>query len=256
MSGPDKFQQESVRTPEREIAGRSRRGFLTMAVAAAAGLGAWKWLNTHPEQESLAWPLRRMLRFNERAAGALYDPSHLSPGFPPSRIQPDRVNGDIGLGDDFKLDKWTLSVESLTGASPKRQITLSEIKALPKVEHTTELKCIEGWSVVVHWTGARFSDFTEIYSQGSKRARYAALQTPDKEYYVGLDMASLLHPQTLLCYAMNGAPLTMEHGAPVRLVIPVKYGIKNIKRIGSILYTDRRPNDYWAERSYDWYAGL
>jgi hypothetical protein len=75
------------------------------------------------------------------------------------------------------------------------------------------------------------------------------------EYYVGLDIASALHPQTLLCYEMNGQPLTPQHGAPLRLVIPVKFGIKNLKRIGTIRFTDVRPADYWAERGYDWYAG-
>ena len=64
------------------------------------------------------------------------------------------------------------------------------------------------------------------------------------------------HPQTLLCYEMNGEPLDTQHGALLRLVIPVKYGIKNIKRIGTIRFTDERPADYWAERGYDWYAGL
>ena len=69
------------------------------------------------------------------------------------------------------------------------------------------------------------------------------------------DMASALHPQTLLCYEMNGRPLTPAHGAPLRLVIPIKYGIKNLKQIGTIQFTDERPADYWAERGYDWYAG-
>lgn len=85
--------------------------------------------------------------------------------------------------------------------------------------------------------------------------RYVSLETPDDGYYVGLDMPSALHPQTLLCYEMNGQPLSPAHGAPLRLVIPVKYGIKNIKRIGTIRFTDQRPADYWAERGYDWYAG-
>ncbi len=80
-------------------------------------------------------------------------------------------------------------------------------------------------------------------------------ETPDREYYVGLDMASALHPQTLLCYEMDGRPLTPDHGAPLRLVIPVKYGIKNLKRIGTIRFADVRPADYWAERGYDWYSG-
>jgi DMSO/TMAO reductase YedYZ molybdopterin-dependent catalytic subunit len=84
---------------------------------------------------------------------------------------------------------------------------------------------------------------------------YAALETPDREYYVGLDMASSLHSQTLVCYEMDGRPLTPQHGAPLRLVIPVKYGIKSLKRLGTIRFTDERPADYWAGRGYDWYAG-
>ena len=69
-------------------------------------------------------------------------------------------------------------------------------------------------------------------------------------------MPSALHPQTLLCYEMNGQPLTSAHGAPLRLAIPVKYGIKNIKRIGSIAYMESRPKDYWAQEGYDYYAGM
>jgi len=73
--------------------------------------------------------------------------------------------------------------------------------------------------------------------------------------YVGLDAASALHPQSLLCDAMNGAPLTAGHGGPLRLVIPVKYGVKNIKQVNEIAFTNRRPADFWAERGYDWVAG-
>jgi DMSO/TMAO reductase YedYZ molybdopterin-dependent catalytic subunit len=69
-------------------------------------------------------------------------------------------------------------------------------------------------------------------------------------------MASALHPQSLLAYEMNGQPLEDRHGAPLRLVIPVKYGIKNLKRIGRIEYTNSRPADYWAEQGYDYYSGL
>ena len=127
---------------------------------------------------------------------------------------------------------------------------------------------IEGWSVVTQWAGARFVDFANLYRPATRSGkppdprkrpedlvRYVSLATPDDDYYVGLDMESALHPQTLLCYEMNGKPLTAPHGAPLRLVIPVKYGIKNIKGIGTIHFTDRRPPDYWAERGYDWYAG-
>ncbi len=147
-------------------------------------------------------------------------------------------------------------------------LTLADIKRLPRVEMTTELKCIEGWSVIVHWAGARLSDFAATYQPPTRNGaspdvrqrpqdlvRYVGLETPDEGYYVGLDMASALHPQTLLCYEMNGQPLTLAHGAPLRLVTPVKYGIKHIKRIGRISFTDERPADFWAERGYDWYSG-
>ncbi len=121
----------------------------------------------------------------------------------------------------------------------------------------------------MRWTGVRLADLAAHYgtatrtgragdleTAGADLFRYVSISTPDRAYYVGLDIKSALHPQTLLCYAMDGRPLTPEHGAPLRLVIPVKYGIKNLKRIGSIRFTDERPADYWAERGYDWYAGL
>ncbi|MBA3439166.1 MAG: molybdopterin-dependent oxidoreductase [Pyrinomonadaceae bacterium] len=141
------------------------------------------------------------------------------------------------------------------GASmPFGRKTLDNIRALPRVEITTELKCIEGWSEVVHWAGARFADFADRYAPATPGS-YVGLETPDGGYYVGLDMESARHPQTLLCYEMDGKPLALEHGAPLRLYIPVKYGIKSIKRIGTISFTDDRPADFWAERGYDWYSG-
>ncbi len=151
---------------------------------------------------------------------------------------------------------------------PGLLLTLDDIRSLPRVEMTTELKCVEGWSTVVNWTGARFSDFINRFQPATRNGSapnvaeqpenllpYVSLVTPDGGYYVGWDMPSILHPQTLLAYEMNGAPLTLEHGAPLRLMSPTKYGIKQIKRIGRIAFTAERPADYWAERGYDWYAG-
>jgi DMSO/TMAO reductase YedYZ molybdopterin-dependent catalytic subunit len=131
---------------------------------------------------------------------------------------------------------------------------------LPRVSETTELKCIEGWSAITNWTGARFADFARAYPP-PPGTKYVALVSepdgyPDERYHVGLDIESALHPQTLLAYAMNDAPLNAAHGAPLRLIIPVKYGIKSIKLITHIAYSATRPGDYWAEQGYDWYAGL
>jgi len=246
----------------------SRRGFVVAGSAALAGLGAWGWLVTRGEEDGLPWPLRRVLEFNERLARGGFRASRLSPEFPRAAARMPRVNGEIGLDPSIDLAAWRLRVVGEADHQTATLLTLAEIKALPRVEMTTELKCIEGWSTVVSWAGARLADLAARTGLATRSGRptdardnpmdllgYAALETPDGNYYVGLDMDSALHPQTLLCYEMDGQPLSPEHGAPLRLVIPVKYGIKNLKQIGTIQFTDVRPADYWAEQGYDWYAG-
>ncbi len=179
--------------------------------------------------------------------------------------EPDNKVPGLSIAERFDRMAKELASEN---PEPGLVLTLEDIKRLPRVEMTTRLKCIEGWSTIVYWAGARLADFIAAYQPPTRNGsapdvrnrpadlvRYVSLVTPDGGYYVGLDMASALHPQTLLCYEMNGAPLTLEHGAPLRLYIPVKYGIKSLKRIGRITFTDTRPADLWAERGYDWYSG-
>ncbi len=239
----------------RQAVVRSRRAFLTMGVAAAAGYGGWEWLRSRPKVGGVEWPIRGVLQRNEELAESYFSDGHLAPTFDASKAGPEtRVNGDIGLGDGFDPRQWTLNLQEAGGGA--RQITMSQIRDLPRVEQTTQLNCIEGWTQIVHWAGVRFADFTEKFAPDSRGAAYVSMQTPDQAYFVGLDRASALHPQTLLCYEMNGADLTSAHGAPLRLVIPVKYGVKNIKRIGAVAYTNLRPQDYWANEGYDWFAGL
>ncbi len=233
----------------------SRRSFLWGALAVGATVGGVKWLGAQRAEEGVAWPLRRGLQTSEELWRSVFRPSQLAPTYPASRAREIRVNGSIGLSDDFDPAQWKMSVVGLTGA-PAR-VALDEIKALPKVTMTTELKCIEGWATVVNWSGARLSDFVRQYADDpTKLPDYVGLTTPDGGYFVGMEKAAALHPQTLLCYEMNGKPLTLEHGAPLRLVTPIKYGIKNLKRIGTLSFADARPDDYWAQRGYDYYAGF
>lgn len=251
---------------------KSRRSFLVGGIAAAAGVGAWQWLRTRAEDGGLQWPLRRAHELNERLARGYFEPERLAPTFPRAPGQMPRVNGDIGLDEGFDPATWRLRVEGLTTQSGMEsgmvELTLDDIKRLPRVELVTLLKCIEGWADMGHWAGARFADFaaaykprmrngttTDVAGRPEDLVRYVGLETPGRGYYVGLDMASALHPQTLLVYEMDGQPLTPEHGAPLRLFTPVKYGIKNLKRVGTIRFTDERPADFWAERGYDWYSG-
>jgi DMSO/TMAO reductase YedYZ molybdopterin-dependent catalytic subunit len=165
------------------------------------------------------------------------------------------VNGSDGMSAGFDPAAWKLKVARAPGDT--LLVTLDEIKALPKTEIVFDFKCIEGWSQVTHWGGVKFSDFANKYNLVPQiQMNYAGLVTPDKGYYVGIDMPSVMHPQTLLCYEMNGKPLPMNQGYPLRLIIPVKYGIKHLKRIGTIFFSNTRPPDFWYERGYDYYAGL
>lgn len=252
----------------RRMRQRSRRAFLLWGAGLAAGAGAFEWLTTRPEAGGIPWPFRKSLDLNGWLARGLFSEHRLSKTFKADQAGPDRVNGDVGLDEDIDIAAWKLRVEGLASGGGALMLDLDAIRKLPRVEMTTEFKCIEGWSVIVHWAGARFSDFMKAYPPRTRsgsafslnRAEdlpaYVSMATPGDGYYVGLDMESMLHPQTLLCYEQNGVPLSQEHGAPLRLAIPVKYGVKNIKRIGTIRYSNDRPTDYWAERGYDWYVGL
>ena len=254
---------------EQQMRRLTRRSFVTGAFAALAGLGTWRWLTTATAEDGVPWPLRRVLRFNQGLAESLGAPRQLAPAFPAESIQgAPRTNGLIGLATEVEGAGWQLSVQH-EGRGHGQTIHLRDVQELPRHDLITELKCVEGWSEVMHFGGVRFVDFVTRFGLATRSGRapdpagnpqdlfhYVYLATTDEAYYVGLDMASALHPQTLLCDTMNGQPLTRAHGAPLRLYLAVKYGYKSLKRIGLIRFQDERPSDYWAERGYDWYAGL
>lgn len=248
--GPE-LSDEAARS---EMGRRARRSFLVGGVAAIAAYGGWRWLKSAEMVDGIPYPLRQAHMFNEKLSRAYFDSERMAQTFTPAPNAIPRVNGGIGFNEDFNPEMWRLHVTGLNGSNPELSLTLDDIKGLPRVEMTTQIKCIEGWSDMGHWTGARFSDFAARYAPDSRNP-YISLETPDGGYYVGLEIESALHPQTILCYEMGGAPLTPEHGAPLRLYVPVKYGIKSLKRIGKISFTDERPRDYWAEQGYDWYSG-
>jgi DMSO/TMAO reductase YedYZ molybdopterin-dependent catalytic subunit len=245
----------NTRTPEQEIRRRTRRAFLTMGAGAVGMAAVWRWLNSLSPDGDISAPLRRVLGFNERVVRTtLFGDNHLVKTYPASAIRHLKVNGEFGLEQPLDAAAWNLEVAPVNGSPLK--LGLADVQALPRFEEIIDFKCVEGWSVVTQFAGARLADFTAKFAPGSEKAAFVGMNTPLKDYYVGLDMPSALHPQTLLAYEMNGKPLEDKHGAPLRLVMPVKYGIKNIKRIARIEYTDQRPRDYWAEQGYDYYSGL
>ena len=254
----------TLEAAKKQMSQRSRRNFLIGGATALIGVFGWKWMPDETKQALL----RKTFEFNERVSQIFYSPSRLSPEFPLTSVSPRRMNGMAGMEGAFDAANWSLSIGGLANRADDLIVSLDQIKSLPRTEMTTELKCVEGWSIIVNWAGVRFSDFAaaylpktldgslpDIFNSPEKLVPYVSLTTPDNGYYVGWDMPSILHPQTLLAYEMNGEPLLPEHGAPLRLASPTKYGIKQIKRIGRIEFTAERPKDYWAEQGYDWYSG-
>jgi DMSO/TMAO reductase YedYZ molybdopterin-dependent catalytic subunit len=257
-----------MKTLEQKIV--SKRGILNRKIISfwifnacmLAFLFGWTWLYRQPFDGlmggGIRQPLRTVLNTNEAIFSKIYSQNHLSKNYPISKaVKNVRFNGDLGLDLKNKFDTagWRLNVIKNNGDTLK--LTLDDIKKLPKTEVCFNFKCIEGWDQVTWWAGVKMSDFIKAYGlQEEASMNYVGLSTPDEEYYVGIDMASALHPQTILCYELNGRPLPVKEGFPLRLIIPVKYGIKHLKLIGSMYFDNNRPKDYWFERGYDYYAGL
>jgi len=258
--------KKKIKTPltiEQQI---KRRNFISFGAFFALGGSAivgWKWLLDAPDEVSgitggTKAPLRRALNKTELFFRNFFSNNHLVKTYPKERAEKAvRVNSLIGIEDDedFDLKKWKLEVK--LGRDSSLHIGIEEIITLPKAEIIYDFKCVEGWDQIQHWGGVKLTDFLLHYKLEELASKsYMGLETPNGEYYVGLEKESVLHPQTILAYEMNGEPLTIDHGAPLRLIVPVKYGIKNLKRIGVMSFHDTRPRDYWAEQGYDYYSGL
>jgi hypothetical protein len=164
-----------------------------------------------------------------------------------------------GNGKAAVADPYAKHAASGPGATPGIVLRIDDLRRLPYVEQITQFKCVEGWSQIVRWGGVRFSDFMRAYPPADidgAPPRFAEMETEDGSFNASFDMPSLLHPQTLLCYTIDGRPLEPAHGAPLRLAMPLKYGYKQIKQIATITYGNKRTPDYWEKLGYDWYAGL
>jgi len=239
---------------DKQVKVQSIISFSIFIIAFTAGIFAWKILRPESKKD-ISKPLRKTLLFNESVFSKIFDQDKLVKTYPKSEaVSRVRVNGREGLRSPMDSAGWHLQVVKKNGDT--MSFTMEDIKKLPKTEVVFDFKCIEGWSQKTWWGGVKFSDFVNFYHLNDEvQMNYAGMMTPDRGYYVGLDMKSLMQPQTILCYEMNGKELPLDQGYPLRLIIPVKYGIKHIKRIGTVYFSNLRPPDFWAERGYDYYAG-
>jgi DMSO/TMAO reductase YedYZ molybdopterin-dependent catalytic subunit len=204
----------------------------------------------------------RALTFDDDVAEALYSPTRSVRTYKPGDLTPLRNNYNGRTPSPDYIADWTLT---LTGLASGTDIVLRlpDLGQQPQHAQITRLCCVEGWSAIAGWSGIRFADLLRAYPPAAD-AKWAAIESavnldgrgnPDP-YYVSIDLPTAQHPQTLLATRLNGSPLGADHGAPLRLVAPMKLGLKNIKAITKIAYVAQQPHDYWADRGYSKYDGL
>jgi len=275
-----------IELPERTIRSRTRRDFLLLGAGALAAAGAFWWLlpdetkqkhltpalrdwldslegRIGPDRERRERFLNRVLTFDDDVAEALYSPTRSVRTYSKSSATPLRNNYNGATPQPDYLPAWTLGVSGLASGRVERFTVGDLLNRFERHEQVTRLCCVEGWSAVAWWGGLRFADFLEAHPP-VPAARWAkivsavnvdSMGNPDP-YYVSIDLSTARHPQTLLATHFSGGPLPLEHGAPLRLVAPMKLGLKNIKAITSIEYSVEEPADYWNERGYSKYDGL
>ncbi|MEP7027948.1 MAG: molybdopterin-dependent oxidoreductase [Candidatus Eisenbacteria bacterium] len=272
---------------ERALKTQSRRDFLLFgAGAAAAAAGAW-WLlpertkarilpgATFDRLDTMAARvglsrgnrerfLNRVLTFDDDVAEALYSQERRVRTYARSEVTPLKPNYNGRPPTIASLADWALELTGLASGETVR-LTLADLAALalPTREQVTRLVCVEGWSAVAWWSGVAFADLLRAHPP-APGTRWAAMRSevnlgragrPDP-YFVSLDLVTARHPQTLLATRLGGRPLPIEYGYPLRLLAPVKLGLKNIKAITHIAYEAEEPADYWNLRGYSKYDGL
>jgi len=205
--------------------------------------------------ESVESALLAISRLNDSVQALLFDPNKLAPTYPASMIlRPPKFNAYYDVMDVKPVNgaTWRLGLSGLV--ADKRPWTLQDLQALPQISIVIKHICVEGWSYIGGWTGTPLRTFLERVG-ADLRAKYVAFKTAD-DYPSSIDMASALHPQTLLATKYGGETLADPFGYPVRLRMATKLGYKNPKWITAIEVTNSYPGGYWESRGFPWFAGI
>jgi DMSO/TMAO reductase YedYZ molybdopterin-dependent catalytic subunit len=258
-----------------DTVGAGRRRWLRHALGAASGLalsGCNKLaqspaVNSTLEQaEGLTRAVQRLL-LGRHALAPEYSASDISTAF--------RANGTIDPGTDeynrhveTGFADWRLTVGGLV--ENPLELSLGDLRRIASRTQITRHDCVEGWSCIAKWGGARLSVVLQ-QARLKSNARYIAFYCADSleltsdgsgQYYETIDLVDALHPQTLLAYDMNDRPLTVRHGAPLRLRVERQLGYKmakyimRLEAIESFRGIARGKGGYWEDRGYEWYAGI
>jgi DMSO/TMAO reductase YedYZ molybdopterin-dependent catalytic subunit len=220
-------------------------------------------------------PGGRLLRAAEdwhmAAHRLLNPPDALAPEYPRAAISPvfrgngttNPTNGNYQAQAAAGFTGWRLRVGGLVENA--LVFTLPELRALPQRTQVTRHDCVEGWSAIGEWTGPQLSlllDAAGVLPQ----ARFVLFRCADElrgeAYYESIDLADARHPQTIVAHSLNGAPLPIANGAPLRMRIERQLGYKHAKYLTAIELVDnlagigRGKGGYWEDRGYQWYAGI
>jgi DMSO/TMAO reductase YedYZ molybdopterin-dependent catalytic subunit len=206
------------------------------------------------DPSSIETALTAVSRMNDRVQGWLFDPNKLAPTYPDSMItRPFPFNAYYGEDEVEQVDgdAWRLELSGLI--ADKKPWTLPQLRALPQETQITRHICVEGWSAIGKWGGVPFSHFLKRVGADTT-ARYIGFKCAD-DYFTSIDMATALHPQTIMALTYDGQELPPKYGYPMKLRMPTKLGYKNPKHIQAIFVTNTYPGGYWENQGYNWFGG-
>src|ERR1700720_847450 len=253
ISVPDVDPELLARDAAKLLPDATRRQFLRTG----ASLGALVFLTGCDivDGRSAEKALRVVSGFNDRVQAWLFDPNRLAPTYPESAItRPFRFNAYYREDEapDVDEDSYRLLIDGLV--DDRRSWTLDRLYALPQETQITRLVCVEGWSAIGKWTGARLSEFLRRIGADT-RAKYIHFVCAEG-YSVSIDMPTALHPQTQMTFKFADETLPVKYGFPMKIRIPTKLGFKNPKHVIAMHVTNKDLGGYWEDRGYNWFSGL